>query len=130
METFTDEVMRSLLRRSLDTAELRADGWHDVGRGLGSSEGDFIDWLTIKNQTSGSSSPALIGDRPTIHTVLAPKPRRSMQHEPAGAPASILRAIATSVGTGSSLASSTSRLNRSHGKCFPGSVRREGSSIA
>jgi len=51
METFTDEVMRSLLKQSLDTAELRSDGWHDVGRGPGSSEGDFIDWLTIKNQT-------------------------------------------------------------------------------
>ena len=47
METFTDEVMRSLLKQSLDTAELRSDG----GRGPGSSEGDFIDWLTIKNQT-------------------------------------------------------------------------------
>ena len=50
METFTDEVMRSLLKQSLDIAELRSDGWHDVGRGPGSSEGDFIDWLTIKNQ--------------------------------------------------------------------------------
>jgi carbonic anhydrase len=50
METFTDEVMRVLLRKSLDTAELRSDGWHDVGPGPGSSEGDFIDWLTIKNQ--------------------------------------------------------------------------------
>jgi carbonic anhydrase len=50
METFTDEVMRSLLRRSLDTAELREDGWHDVGRAPGSSEGDFIDWLTITSQ--------------------------------------------------------------------------------
>jgi carbonic anhydrase len=50
METFTDEVMRSLLRRSLDTAQLKADGWHDVGPGPGSSEGDFIDWLTIKSQ--------------------------------------------------------------------------------
>jgi carbonic anhydrase len=50
METFTDEVMRSLLSRSLDTAQLKADGWHDVGPGPGSSEGDFIDWLTIKSQ--------------------------------------------------------------------------------
>jgi carbonic anhydrase len=33
METFTDEVMRSLLRQSLDSAELGEDGWHDVGRG-------------------------------------------------------------------------------------------------
>lgn len=47
METFTDETMRSLLRQSLDTAELRGDGWHDVGGGPGSPEGDFIDWLTI-----------------------------------------------------------------------------------
>jgi len=47
METFTDEVMRSLLRQSLDTAEIDANGWHDVGPGPGSSEGDFIDWLTI-----------------------------------------------------------------------------------
>ena len=30
-ETFTDEVMRSLLRQSLSTAELGADGWRDVG---------------------------------------------------------------------------------------------------
>ncbi len=51
METFTDEVMRSLLRQSLDTAKLEADGWHDVGRGLGSTEGDFIDWLIITNQS-------------------------------------------------------------------------------
>jgi carbonic anhydrase len=56
METFTDEVMRSLLRQSLDTAELRADGWHDVGPGPGSSEGDFIDWLTIKSQTESVTS--------------------------------------------------------------------------
>lgn len=40
METFTDEVMRSLLKQSLDTAKLEADGWHDVGRGRGSTEGD------------------------------------------------------------------------------------------
>jgi carbonic anhydrase len=53
METFTDEVMRSLLRQSLDTAE--ADGWHDVGRGPGSSEGEFIDWLTIRNQAESVS---------------------------------------------------------------------------
>ena len=50
METFTDEVMRGLLRQSLDTAKLEAEGWRDVGRGPGSAEGDFIDWLTIKNQ--------------------------------------------------------------------------------
>jgi carbonic anhydrase len=50
METFTDEVMRSLLRQSLDTAEIGSDGWKNVGKGPGSAEGDFIDWLTIKDQ--------------------------------------------------------------------------------
>lgn len=52
METFTDEVMRSLLRQSLDTAVLGPDGWRDVGSGPGSSEGEYIDWLTIGNQAA------------------------------------------------------------------------------
>lgn len=39
METFTDEVMRLLLKQSLDTARLGADGWHDVGVGPGSLVG-------------------------------------------------------------------------------------------
>ena len=50
METFTDEVMRGLLRESLDTAELTADGWKDVGKGPGSTAGDLVDWLTITDQ--------------------------------------------------------------------------------
>ena len=50
METFTDQVMRQLLEQSLDTAVLDGAGWHDVGRGPGSSEGEFIDWLTIDDQ--------------------------------------------------------------------------------
>ena len=54
--TFTDEMMRSLLRQSLDTAKLEAEGWHDVGRGPGSSEGEFIDWLTIKDQAESVTS--------------------------------------------------------------------------
>jgi carbonic anhydrase len=50
METFTDEVMRGLLAQSLETAALDAGGWHDAGRGPGASEGEFVDWLTIRNQ--------------------------------------------------------------------------------
>ena len=50
METFTDGVMRSLLEKSLDTAQLDGDGWRDVGRTPGSTEGEFIDWLTIDDQ--------------------------------------------------------------------------------
>jgi carbonic anhydrase len=50
MEAFTDEIMRGLLARSLKTATVDQDGWHDSGAGPGSTEGEFIDWLTIKNQ--------------------------------------------------------------------------------
>lgn len=47
MQTFTDDVMRGLLASSLETAALEADGWHDRGKGPGSREADYIDWLTI-----------------------------------------------------------------------------------
>ena len=50
METFTDEIMRGLLKQSLKTATVDKSGWHDSGEGPGSEEGDFIDWLTIDNQ--------------------------------------------------------------------------------
>jgi len=56
MELFTYEIISSLLRNSLDTAEYGAQGWRDVGNGPGSSEGDFIDWLTIKTQTDSVTS--------------------------------------------------------------------------
>jgi carbonic anhydrase len=52
MEFFTDEVMRGLLANSLETAALDASGFHDVGKGPGSTEGEFVAWLTIKNQTA------------------------------------------------------------------------------
>ncbi|WP_291981751.1 carbonic anhydrase [Luteitalea sp.] len=48
---FTDDVMRGLLRSSLETAQLTAEGFTDVGTGPGSSAGEYIDWLTIKDQT-------------------------------------------------------------------------------
>ena len=41
--------MRGLLAHSLETAALDASGFRDVGKGPGSLEGDFIDWLTIKD---------------------------------------------------------------------------------
>ena len=56
METFTNDVMRGLLRQSLDTAEVGPDGWKDVGQGPGSTAGDTIDWLTIKDQTKSVMS--------------------------------------------------------------------------
>jgi carbonic anhydrase len=46
---FTDELMRNLLANSLETAELTPSGFRDVGKGPGSTEGEFIDWLTMKD---------------------------------------------------------------------------------
>ena len=50
MELFTDEIMRELLASSLRTATFEDHVWRDVGRGPGSSEGQYIDWLTIESQ--------------------------------------------------------------------------------
>jgi carbonic anhydrase len=50
MELFTDEVIRDLLASSLETATHDGKAWKDVGSGPGSRQGDFIDWLTIRNQ--------------------------------------------------------------------------------
>jgi len=52
METFTDEIMRNLLASSLKTASVDADGWHDSGEGPGSTEGNYIDWLTIADNAA------------------------------------------------------------------------------
>lgn len=50
MEFFNNEVMSGLLSKSLETAALGADGFSDIGKGPGSEEGKFINWLTIKDQ--------------------------------------------------------------------------------
>jgi carbonic anhydrase len=50
MEFFTNEVMRGLLASSLETAELTPKGFRDVGHGPGSSAGEYIEWLTIRDQ--------------------------------------------------------------------------------
>ena len=50
MEFFSNEVMRELLASSLETAELTPKGFRDVGRGPGSNAGEYIEWLTIRDQ--------------------------------------------------------------------------------
>jgi carbonic anhydrase len=50
MEFFTDEIMRDLLANSLETAALGDQGFYDVGKGPGSTEAAYIDWLTIKDK--------------------------------------------------------------------------------
>jgi carbonic anhydrase len=49
METFTDDIIRDLLSRSLEQAVIDSQGWHDRGAGPGSDAGEFIDWLTIRD---------------------------------------------------------------------------------
>jgi carbonic anhydrase len=49
MLLFTDEIIRGLLASSLETATVDENGWRDVGAGPGSKEGDFVDWLTIRD---------------------------------------------------------------------------------
>lgn len=50
MKTFTDEIMRDLLRQSLKTASVDASGWHDSGDGPGSPEAEHVSFLTISDQ--------------------------------------------------------------------------------
>jgi carbonic anhydrase len=50
MEFFTNDVIRGLLTNSLETAALTDKGFQDVGKGPGSRAGEFIEWLTIRDQ--------------------------------------------------------------------------------
>ena len=50
MEFFTNDVMRGLLAHSLETAALTDKGFQDIGQGPGSRAGEFIEWLTIRDQ--------------------------------------------------------------------------------
>ena len=49
METFNNEIMGSLLESSLKTSTVDASGWHDGGNGPGTTDGKFIQWLTIRD---------------------------------------------------------------------------------
>lgn len=52
METFTNDIMAGLLASSLETATVDASGWHDTGKGPGSPEGRYINWLTIADNAA------------------------------------------------------------------------------
>jgi len=50
MEFFTDEVMRELLAETIGPAGLVDGKWKNLDtRHPGSREGDYIDWLTIRD---------------------------------------------------------------------------------
>jgi carbonic anhydrase len=67
MQFFTNEVMRGLLASSLEAAESTSSGFRDVGRGPGSTEGEFIEWLTIRDpQQAVIADVARIRNHPLI----------------------------------------------------------------
>jgi carbonic anhydrase len=57
MVLFNNKIMTDLLSSSLEQAVIDEKGWHDVGVGPGSPEGEKIDWLTFTDENQ-----ALIDD--------------------------------------------------------------------
>jgi len=51
MEFFSNEIIRGLLASSLETAELTRDGFRDIGKGPGSRAAEYVEWLTIRDQS-------------------------------------------------------------------------------
>jgi carbonic anhydrase len=49
MLLFTNDDMGKLLASSLKTAALDQTGWRDSGAGPGSTEGNYINWLTFSD---------------------------------------------------------------------------------
>ncbi len=50
METFNNDIMADLLSDSLKTAIIDETGWHDSHVGTGTTDGKYIEWLTISDQ--------------------------------------------------------------------------------
>jgi carbonic anhydrase len=51
METFNNEIMGELLSGSLKTASVDESGWHDSNAGGGTTDGQYIEWHTISDQS-------------------------------------------------------------------------------
>ena len=49
MMLFDDDTMRNLLSKSLDTATIGAKGWEDHGKGPGSTEASYVNFLTFRD---------------------------------------------------------------------------------
>jgi carbonic anhydrase len=49
MLSFTNAIMRDLLSQSLETASVRNGQWKDPGTGGGSTAGEYIEWLAIRD---------------------------------------------------------------------------------
>jgi carbonic anhydrase len=49
MLTFTNDIMRDLLAKSLETSGVEDGHWTDFGEGPGSDAGQYVEWLTIRD---------------------------------------------------------------------------------
>ena len=49
MLTFTNDIMRDLLSKSLETANIVKGEWQDSETGMGSEAGQYVEWLTIRD---------------------------------------------------------------------------------
>jgi len=66
MQLFTDDIS-DLLASSLKTASVDATGWHDSGKGPGSTAGRYIKWLTFSdNAQSVAEDVSRIRQHPLV----------------------------------------------------------------
>lgn len=65
----TDAELRDMWSRSLDTAVLDADGFHEAGTGPGTTEAEYVNWLTISD-----SAKSVVSDVTRIrnHPLVSP----------------------------------------------------------
>lgn len=49
MLTFTNDIIRDLLSKSLEPAQIKDGQWTDVGSGGGSREAEYIEWLAFND---------------------------------------------------------------------------------
>jgi carbonic anhydrase len=67
MLSFTNEIIRDLLSQSLETASVRNGQWKDPGTGKGSTAGDYIEWLPIRDmEQSVVSDVARLRSHPLV----------------------------------------------------------------
>ena len=62
MELFTSDIISELLENSLDTAEVTSDGWRNISNNGGSVAGEYINWLTFKD-----NAKSVVEDVQRIH---------------------------------------------------------------
>lgn len=67
MLTFTNDIMRDLLAKSLETAQIEDGEWRDLGDQAGSNAAEYIEWLTIRDlEDSVVSDVARIRTHPLV----------------------------------------------------------------